>query len=82
MSWLKWIVGYFFDCVHPHTTWPHRNRIGLAYVCCIDCGRELPYSVQQMKIVTRPEQLQELQFSSMGGRIGPTGRGPYSAKWA
>jgi hypothetical protein len=32
---------------------PHRDRVGLAYVCCIDCGRELPYSVQQMKIVTR-----------------------------
>ena len=50
MSWLKWILAYLFDCVHPHTTWPHRDRVGLAYVCCIDCGRELPYSVQQMKI--------------------------------
>ena len=60
MSWLKWILAYLFDCVHSHTTWPHRDRIGLAYVCCIDCGRELPYSVQQMKIVTRQEQLQHL----------------------
>jgi hypothetical protein len=60
MSWLKWILAYLFDCVHPHTTWPHRDRVGLAYVCCIDCGRELPYSVQQMKIVTRQEQLQDL----------------------
>ena len=48
MNWLKWILAYLFDCVHPHTTWPHRDRTGLAYVCCIDCGRELPYSVQQM----------------------------------
>jgi hypothetical protein len=48
MSWLKWILAYLFDCVHPHTTWPHRDRVDLAYVCCIDCGRELPYSVEQM----------------------------------
>src|ERR1700722_5748248 len=60
MSWLKWILAYLFDCVHPHTTWPHQDRAGLAYVCCVDCGRELPYSVQQMKIVTRQEQLQDL----------------------
>jgi hypothetical protein len=26
MSWLKWILAYLFDCVHPHTTWPHRDR--------------------------------------------------------
>ena len=58
MSCLKWIMAYLFDCVHPHTTWPNRDRVGLAYLCCIDCGRELPYSVEQMKIVTRQEQLQ------------------------
>jgi hypothetical protein len=28
MSWLKWIVAHLFDCVHPHTTWPHRDRVG------------------------------------------------------
>jgi hypothetical protein len=60
MRWLKWILAYLFDCVHPHTTWPHRDQAGLAYVCCVDCGRELPYSVRQMKIVTRQERAQEL----------------------
>ncbi len=66
---LKWILAYLFDCVHPHTTWPHRDRAGLAYVCCIDCGRELPYSVQPMKIVTRQEQLQDLaQTVELNGR--------------
>src|SRR5207237_3046537 len=44
MSWLRWLLAYLFDCVHPHTTWPHRDRVGLAYVCCLDCGREIPYS--------------------------------------
>jgi hypothetical protein len=51
MYWLKWIFAYLFDCVHPHTTWPHRNRAGLVYVCCVDCGRELPYSLEWMSII-------------------------------
>jgi hypothetical protein len=78
MSWLKWILAYVFDCGHPHTTWPHRDRAGLAYVCCIDCGRELPYSVQQMKIVTRQEQLQDLS-QTVGTNIGPVGGARISA---
>jgi hypothetical protein len=40
-----------FDCVHSHTTWPHQNQLGLAYVCCLDCGREMPYSLEYMQIV-------------------------------
>ena len=78
MSWLKWILAYLFDCVHPHTTWPHRDRAGLAYVCCIDCGRELPYSVQQMKIVTRQEQVQDLS-QTVGTNICPCGGARISA---
>jgi len=57
MSWLRWLLAYLFDCVHPHTTWPHRDRVGLAYVCCLDCGREIPYSLQRMRIVTAEERL-------------------------
>ena len=57
MNWLKWILAYLFDCVHPHTTWPHRDRAGFVYICCLDCGRELPYSLQRMSIVTTVEQL-------------------------
>jgi len=57
MSWLSWILAYLFDCVHPHTTWPRRHRAGFAYVACLDCGRELPYSLDRMRIVTRVELL-------------------------
>jgi hypothetical protein len=78
MIWLKWIVAYLFDCVHAHITWPHRDRAGLAYVCCIDCGRELPYSVQRMKIITRQEQLQELS-STVGKNVGRCGGARLSA---
>jgi len=59
MWWLKWTLAYLFDCVHPHTTWPHCNRDGFAYVCCLDCGRELAYSLARMRIVTSEELLQE-----------------------
>jgi hypothetical protein len=78
MNWLRWIVAYLFDCVHRHTTWPHRDRVGLAYVCCIDCGRELPYSVRQMKIVTRQEQVQDLS-QTVGTNICPCGGARISA---
>jgi len=53
MSWGNWILAYLFDCVHPHTTWPRRHRAGFTYVSCLDCGRELPYSLERMKILTR-----------------------------
>lgn len=57
MSWLSWILAYLFDCVHRHTTWPRRHRAGFAYVACLNCGRELPYSLDRMRIVTRVEQM-------------------------
>src|SRR5580658_1695562 len=51
MTLLRWIWAYLFDCVHSRTTWPHRNQFGHAYVCCLDCGREMPYSLEYMQIV-------------------------------
>jgi len=51
MNVLRWIWAYLFDCVHPHTTWPHQNQFGHAYVCCLDCGREMAYSLEYMRIV-------------------------------
>ena len=59
MRWLKWIWAFVFDCIHPRTTWPRRDRAGFAYVCCVDCGRELPYSLRRMSIVSREEQLED-----------------------
>ena len=56
MSLLRWIWAYLFDCVHSHTTWPHQNQLGLAYVCCLDCGREMPYSLEYMQIVRQTER--------------------------
>lgn len=58
-SILIWISAYFFGCIHRHTTWPHHHAAGYDYVCCLDCGKELPYSCRRMRIVTREEILQE-----------------------
>jgi hypothetical protein len=57
MSLLRWIWAYLFDCVHSHTTWPHRKRFGHAYVCCLDCGREMPYSLEFMKVIGHDRKL-------------------------
>ena len=51
MGLLRWIWAYLFGCVHFHTTWPHQNQLGHAYVCCLDCGTEMPYSLEYMQIV-------------------------------
>jgi hypothetical protein len=59
MRWLKWIFAYFFDCIHRRITWPHREPAGQVYVACLDCGREVPYSVKQMRIITADEQLRK-----------------------
>lgn len=66
MSWLKWIWAYLFDCVHSHITWPHRDRCGFAYVACLDCGRDLPYSLESMRILTKDEQLRDRKRTRMG----------------
>jgi hypothetical protein len=71
MNWLRWILAYLFDCVHPHTTWPHRDRAGLAYVCCLDCGRELPYSLERMRVVTREELLAAAKREISQGVVPP-----------
>lgn len=51
MTLLRWIWAYLFDCVHSHTTWPRQNRFGSLDVCCLECGREMPYSLESMQIV-------------------------------
>jgi hypothetical protein len=63
MSWIKWILAYVFDCVHRRTTWPHRDRRGFDYVCCLECGKELPYSTRRMRIVTRESLLADRNLS-------------------
>src|SRR5262249_20077113 len=67
MNWAKWILGYVFDCVHARTTWPHRNRAGAVYVACLGCGRELPYSLERMRIEIEQKPAEVIR----GKRWGP-----------
>jgi hypothetical protein len=67
---VQWIWAYVFGCTHHHTTWPQRNRAGFDHVSCLDCGKEFPYSWQQMRVVNREEMLQERnQQVTEGGRV-------------
>jgi hypothetical protein len=59
MRWGKWILAYLFECLHRHTTWPHCDSAGLDYICCLDCGKELPYSTRRMSIVSKEERLKD-----------------------
>ncbi len=55
------VLESFFGCWHSHYSFPitvkrgRRNAAALVtgtYVVCLDCGRELPYDWQQMKVVS------------------------------
>jgi hypothetical protein len=63
MTWAKRMLAYIFDCAHPRTTWPQRGCNGLDYVCCVDCGREFPYSTRLMSIVSEEEQLKDRRYN-------------------
>lgn len=67
MTWAKWIFAYLFDCVHPKTSWPQRGRNGLDYVCCLDCGREFPYSTRLMSIVSKRGTTETSASVQLGG---------------
>jgi len=61
----------FFGCWHHQTSFPVSVRPGSArfgsrrssaasltgtYVVCLDCGKELPYDWQDMRIISSPSQ--------------------------
>ena len=64
VGWLK-RIAYLFDCMHPHTTWPRREPSGWDYVCGLDCGRELPYSLERMCIIKSAEGGRSQKHSSV-----------------
>jgi hypothetical protein len=59
------LVDTFFGCWHSHYSFPITIRPGSRnharpssaasltgmYVVCLDCGRELPYDWQEMKVI-------------------------------
>jgi hypothetical protein len=61
------LIDALFGCWHSHYSFPITVRQGLGrnpaamltgtYVVCLDCGKELPYDWQEMRIVTAPGHL-------------------------
>ena len=59
----------FFGCRHTRYSFPVTIRrvarrpqaaaLTGTYVACLDCGKELPYDWQEMKVITSPEQHRE-----------------------
>jgi hypothetical protein len=55
-----------FGCKHSRYSFPVTARKGTrrpqaaaltgTYVACLDCGRELPYDWEEMKVIASPEQ--------------------------
>jgi hypothetical protein len=64
------LVDAFFGCWHSHYSFPITIRPNARtkarpstaaaltgmYVVCLNCGRELPYDWQQMKVIGTPSQ--------------------------
>ncbi len=66
---LEVLENFLFGCLHRQTSFPitPRPRPGRGtrkasvpfptYVVCLDCGKEFPYSWEEMRIL-RPEEVQ------------------------
>lgn len=49
-------VNFLFGCTHKRTTFPistqaSRRKPAATYVACLDCGKELAYSWEEMRIL-------------------------------
>jgi hypothetical protein len=59
MQWIQAFLGFIFDlffgCRHDHLTRPFTLQAH-SYKICLDCGRELPYSLTAMRLL-RPWEI-------------------------
>jgi len=62
------LLDALFGCRHTHYTFPISARSGIRrsqaypftgmYVACLNCGRELPYDWNEMRVISRiPKRL-------------------------
>lgn len=45
------LLEYLFGCRHERYTWPLTLVRGSTYVRCLDCGKALRYSFEEMKFL-------------------------------
>ena len=75
---IEMLIEFLFGCRHAHYSFPVTIRgagrrpqaAGLTgtYVACLDCGHELPYDWQQMRVITSPADKREY-VASLAGRM-------------
>lgn len=46
---IRHLWSLLFGCPHSRVTFP-QTRNERTYVACLDCGRELPYNWQEMRM--------------------------------
>ncbi len=58
MSWLSancdFLYEMFFGCSHGHLSRPFTLQAS-SYKVCLDCGRQMPYSLDEMRLLRRGE---------------------------
>ena len=58
MSWLSALCDFlyemFFGCSHGHLSRPFTLQAS-SYKVCLDCGRQMPYSLDEMRLLRRGE---------------------------
>lgn len=72
---LRSLLDVFFGCAHKNYSFPRTMRRGSqrsaaasltgTYVVCLDCGKELPYDWNAMKVVATPSE----HSGSMGNAV-------------
>ena len=48
------MIRFLFGCPHTHQSWPFTLG-GKTYQCCLDCGKELAFSVAEWRQLTPRE---------------------------
>ena len=70
------LLNFLFGCWHKNTSFPftsrekssssaqHSGATPGTYVVCLDCGKQLPYSWEEMKVVKHRKSEPELETSA------------------
>ena len=48
---IDWLLSLLGHCAHRHYTFPQTDKAGATTIFCLDCGRRMPYSWEQMRVI-------------------------------
>ena len=46
---IAWLLSFVGRCDHRRYTFPQTDKSGNTTVCCLECGRRLPYDWANMR---------------------------------